>query len=162
MHRVAAVLLLGLLGTVGLAGCSSSGSPSGAAPTPSGSSVGGIPTASGTGGPTATTLPTATPTSTPRSTPRPTGSRSTGTARPVPRPSGSIAVDGVVQRGVEPGCFVLRAGAKSYLLLRTDGGEGAQDVPVAVPVRVTGRVVTGVASYCQQGTPLRVDTITRR
>jgi hypothetical protein len=71
-------------------------------------------------------------------------------------------VDGVVRRGVEPGCFVLRAGTKSYLLLRTDGGEGAQNVPVAVPVRVTGRVLTGIASYCQQGTPLRVDTITRR
>jgi hypothetical protein len=155
MRRVAAAVLLGLLA----AGCSASGSSSGTAqtsvPAPSGSSVGGIPTASGTGGPTASRLPTATP--------RPTGSRPTGSpSRPAPGPSGTVTVDGVVQRGVEPGCLVLRAGSKSYLLLRTDGGEGAQDVPVAVPVRVTGRIATGVASYCQQGTPLRVDTITRR
>ena len=80
-----------------------------------------------------------------------------------PSPTGSsVTVDGVVEHGVEPGCLVLKAGSRSYLLLSTDGGIGATNVPVAVPVRVRGELVTGVASYCQQGTPLRVDSVTRR
>ena len=80
-----------------------------------------------------------------------------------PSPTGSsITVDGVVEHGVEPGCLVLKAGPNSYLLLSTDGGIGAQNVPVAVPVRVRGQLVTGVASYCQQGAPLRVDSVARR
>ena len=84
-----------------------------------------------------------------------------GTAAPSPTGS-SITVDGVVEHGVEPGCLVLKAGSKSYLLLGSDGGTGAQNVPVAVPVRVRGRLLTGIASYCQQGTPLRVDSVARR
>lgn len=85
-------------------------------------------------------------------------------AAPVPGPSesGSITVDGIVEHGVEPGCLVLRTGSKSYLLLRSDGGEAAENVPVAVPIRVRGDVITGIASYCQQGTPLLVRTVTRR
>ena len=71
-------------------------------------------------------------------------------------------MDGVVEHGVEPGCLVLRTGSKSYLLLRGDGSEAAENVPVAVPVRVRGEVITGIASYCQQGTPLLVDTVSRR
>jgi hypothetical protein len=71
-------------------------------------------------------------------------------------------VDGIVEHGVEPGCLVLRTGSKSYLLLRSDGGEAAENVPVAVPIRVRGDVITGIASYCQQGTPLLVRTVTRR
>jgi len=69
---------------------------------------------------------------------------------------------GAVEHGVEPGCLVLRTGSKSYLLLRSDGGEAAENVPVAVPIRVRGDVITGIASYCQQGTPLLVRTVTRR
>jgi hypothetical protein len=123
MRRLAAAVLLLLLGLVA-AGCASAASGTGG------------------GGP-------ATP-SAPRSTaaPSPTGS--------------SVTVDGVVEHGVEPGCLVLKAGSTSYLLLSTDGGIGATNVPVAVPVRVRGELVTGVASYCQQGTPLRVDSVTRR
>ena len=88
----------------------------------------------------------------------------TGSAAPTPVPteSGSITVDGIAERGVEPGCLVLRTGSKSYLLLRSDGGEAAENVPVAVPIRVHGDVITDIASYCQQGTPLLVRTITRR
>jgi hypothetical protein len=81
---------------------------------------------------------------------------------PGPSESGSITVDGIVEHGVEPGCLVLRTGSKSYLLLRSDGGEAAENVPVAVPIRVRGDVITGIASYCQQGTPLLVRTVTRR
>ncbi len=103
----------------------------------------------GTGGAGGTVPPSA-PSSTAAPTPSPTGSGS------------SITVDGVVEHGVEPGCLVLRTGSKSYLLLRGDGGEAAENVPVAVPVRVRGEVITGIASYCQQGTPLLVDTVSRR
>jgi hypothetical protein len=99
------------------------------------------------GGPTGTSAPTP-----------------TTSAAPVPGPieSGSITVDGIVEHGVEPGCLVLRTASKSYLLLRSDGGEAAENVPVAVPIRVRGDVITGIASYCQQGTPLLVRTVTRR
>jgi hypothetical protein len=94
--------------------------------------------------------------------PGPTAGSSTAAPTPGPTDSGSITVDGVVEHGVEPGCLVLRTGSKSYLLLRSDGGEAAENVPVAVPVRVRGDVITGIASYCQQGTPLLVLTVTRR
>jgi hypothetical protein len=80
-----------------------------------------------------------------------------------PAPSGgTVTVDGVVRHGVEPGCLVLRAGATSYLLLNGDGSTSATGVPIAVPVRVSGRILTGIASYCQQGTPIAVTTVTRR
>jgi len=92
--------------------------------------------------------------------PTPTGRSAAPT--PVPTESGSITVDGVAERGVEPGCLVLRTGSKSYLLLRSDGGEAAENVPVAVPIRVHGDVISDIASYCQQGTPLLVRTVTRR
>jgi hypothetical protein len=71
---------------------------------------------------------------------------------------GRVTVDGVIERGVEPGCMVLRTGTKSYLLQ----GAQASSAPVAVPVRVTGELVENVASYCQQGVPLQVTTLTRR
>ena len=92
----------------------------------------------------------------------PTPISSTATPAPGPTESGSITVDGIVERGVEPGCLVLRAGARSYLLVQGGGGSSASGVPVAVPVRVSGQVLTGIASYCQQGTPLEVSTVTRR
>jgi hypothetical protein len=72
-----------------------------------------------------------------------------GTGRPV-------TVDGVVEAGVEPGCKVLTAGSTMYLIL------GGKDVPTGVPVRVEGVLQPGVLSTCQQGTPLRVTSVTRR
>jgi hypothetical protein len=105
-----------------------------------------------TAGSRAGAVPTSSPTS---STP----SRSASSPAPA---GGTVTVDGVVQRGVEPGCLVLRAGTKSYLLVKGDGSTSATGVPVAVPVRVSGRVLTGIASYCQQGTPLAVTAVTRR
>ncbi|HST67053.1 MAG TPA: hypothetical protein VLM05_17880 [Mycobacteriales bacterium] len=79
--------------------------------------------------------------------------------QPQPLPTeGPITVDGVVEKGVEPGCLVLKAGTKSYLLQ----GAQASSAPLAVPVRVSGELVTNVASYCQQGAPLQVSSISRR
>lgn len=79
--------------------------------------------------------------------------------QPVPPPTGGpVTVDGVVEKGVEPGCLVLRTGTRSYLLQ----GARASSAPVAVPVRVTGELVESVANYRQQGTPLQVTSISRR
>ncbi len=151
MRRLAAALfvLLGLVAT----GCATAGSgdAGGTGGTGGSGRPGGTGGAGGTVGPSA---PSSTAAPTPITTAAPT---------PSPTESGSpITVDGVVEHGVEPGCLVLRTGSKSYLLLRSDGGQGAENVPVAVPVRVRGEVVTGIASYCQQGTPLVVRTVTRR
>jgi hypothetical protein len=104
----------------------------------------------GGGGPTTTvpstsTSPTASPD--PGTTP-PGGAKPGGTARPV-------TVDGVVETGVEPGCKVLTAGGTTYQVI---GG----DVPVGVPVRVTGVLQPGVLTTCQQGTPIRVTKVQRR
>jgi len=71
-----------------------------------------------------------------------------GTARP-------ITVDGVVEAGVEPGCKVLTANGAAYQVI---GG----DVPVGVPVRITGVLQPGVLTTCQQGTPIRVTKVQRR
>ncbi|MFL6127978.1 MAG: hypothetical protein ACJ73E_02805 [Mycobacteriales bacterium] len=91
---------------------------------------------------------TAAPT-TPPVTPRPTKPADpSGSGRPV-------TLDGVVDSGVEPGCKVLTAAGGTYLLL---GG----DVPVGVPVRVTGVLQPGVLTTCQQGTPIRVTRVQRR
>jgi hypothetical protein len=88
----------------------------------------------------------------------------TTTTPPAPTSAGpptagpTVTVDGVVEKGVEPGCLVLRAGSTSYLLQ----GAVASSAPVAVPVRVSGQLLDNVASYCQQGTPIEVSSIIRR
>lgn len=70
-------------------------------------------------------------------------------------PARLITVDGVVEAGVEPGCKVLTANGTSYQLI---GGQ----VPVGVPVRITGVLQPGVLTTCQQGTPIRVTKVQRR
>lgn len=75
----------------------------------------------------------------------------------VPTASGRpVVLEGVVEPGVEPRCKVLVADGVQYLVL------GGKDVPVGVPVRVTGVLMPGVLSTCQQGTPLRVTDVQRR
>jgi hypothetical protein len=106
-------------------------------------------------------LPT---TSLPATSPPTTSSPASGTppsstpAEPVGTSSGPmLQLDGVAEQGVEPGCVVFRTGGRQYLLL------GAKvRVPMEVPIRVRGVVLTGVLSYCQQGTPLKVVEISRR
>jgi hypothetical protein len=66
-----------------------------------------------------------------------------------------VTLDGVVEAGVEPGCKVLTAAGTTYLVL-------GDDVPVGVPVRVTGVLQPGVLTTCQQGTPIRVTKVQRR
>ena len=68
-----------------------------------------------------------------------------------------MVITGVIKKGVEPGCLVLTTdnGGAQYLVL-------AKTVPpLGVPVVVHG-TTSDELSYCQQGTPLRVDHIDRR
>jgi len=104
----------------------------------------------GTPGPVASSSAPATgaPTGGGTFTPGPTGI-------PVGSPR-AVTIDGVIEAGVEPGCKVLTAGGTKYLVL------GGDDVPLGVPVRVEGTLQPGVLSTCQQGTPLRVTSVTRR
>jgi hypothetical protein len=90
----------------------------------------------------------------PATLPLPPGSESP----PIGTPSGpTLLLDGVASPGVEPGCIVFAAAGKHYLLQGATG-----KVPTGVPIRVRGVVLTGVFTYCQQGTPLKVEQITRR
>jgi hypothetical protein len=66
-----------------------------------------------------------------------------------------ITVDGIVEAGVEPGCKVLAAAGTQYQVL-------GENIPVGVPVRVTGILQPGVLTTCQQGTPIRVTKVQRR
>lgn len=106
----------------------------------------------GGGGPPAATSSAPTLSSPPVSPPAGKPSEPLGT------PSGpTLLLDGVAAPGVEPGCVVLTTAGRNYLLV------GAKEtVPTEVPIRVRGIVLTGVLSYCQQGTPLKVLEITRR
>jgi len=81
--------------------------------------------------------------------------------RPDPTPDtpekpGTITVTGVVSEGVEAGCKILTtANGGSYLLLGDLTG-----VPSGSVVRVVGEPRRDWVSFCMQGTPLRVSSIT--
>ena len=113
-----------------------------------GCATSGAGSASGSGGGT---------TSAPTSSPAPT----TSLPDPPPEPTGPVRLKGVVERGVEPGCLVLRAGGRSYTLLQGADATPAKGVPLSVPVEVEATLLTGVASYCQQGTLLKVVRVSR-
>ena len=95
------------------------------------------------------------------SRPAPTTTPTTTLPSAPPEPTGTVRLKGVVEHGVEPGCLVLRAAGKSYTLLQGADATPATGVPVSVPVEVEAKVLTGVASYCQQGTLLMVVRISR-
>jgi hypothetical protein len=131
----------------GCGGTSGGGSAAGGAsgtPAPSTPTTGSSPVPS---------LPAGTPTTVPT-----TGSGAPGPTRPgSPWPS-SVVVRGVIEKGVEGGCWVLtpdRAGP-SYVLVT------ATTPPTGVPVTVYGTARPDQASYCQQGTVLAVSRIERR
>jgi hypothetical protein len=113
---------------------------------------------SGCGDPTPTepgTGPGGTPSAVPTSpaTPRPIPPVDpTKPGDPTGRP---ITVDGVVEAGVEPGCKVLTAAGTQYEVL-------GENIPLGVPVRLTGVLQPGVLTTCQQGTPMRVTKVQRR
>ncbi len=63
----------------------------------------------------------------------------------------TVTISGTVEPGVEPNCLLL----KGYLLF---GGRD-EGLRAGAKVTVTGRTMPGVATTCQQGTPLRVETV---
>ena len=58
-----------------------------------------------------------------------------------PAPTGTVTVQGVVERGVEPGCLVLRAGGKSYTLLQGADATPREGVHCPVPVEVEAKLL---------------------
>jgi hypothetical protein len=108
-----------------------------------GAQQGGVPAGGGPAGGTATTAP-------PTTVVTPTGGKVPGAT--------AVRVDGVIERGVEPGCYVLTAtnGGPKYLVVTKT------PPPTDVPVHVEGTTMPGTMSYCQQGTPLHVTTVERR
>ena len=151
---VAGCALVGV--TVGGCGGTSGGGSAagGAAGTPAPTAPPTVPaTGPATGSSPASGIPTGAPTTVPTSgsrVPVPTGSG-------FPRPS-SVVVRGVIEMGVEGGCWVLtpdRAGPRYVLVTATTP-------PTGVPVTVYGTAHPDQASYCQQGTVLAVTRIERR
>ncbi|WP_238016479.1 hypothetical protein KZZ52_54030 [Dactylosporangium sp. AC04546] len=69
--------------------------------------------------------------------------------------SGEITVTGQVKDGVEAGCVLLSTADKTYLLL---GGDPSK-YRSGVKLTVTGVPQAGLATTCQQGTPLQVVSI---
>jgi hypothetical protein len=150
MRHLAAALLLA---AVPAAGCATAGSGSGSGG-PSSLPTSALPTSAL---PTSALPTSALPTSALPTSALPTSALPT----PPPEPTGTLTLTGVVERGVEPGCLVLRASGKSYTLLGGSGSSPATGVPLSVPVTVVGSVATGMASYCQQGTLLKVVRVSR-
>jgi predicted small secreted protein len=89
-------------------------------------------------------------------TPAPALTLSGGPTKGVPQGT-AVTVEGVIEQGVEPGCYVLTptGGGEKYLVM------GQSKPPVEVKVRVSGVTQPGTMSYCQQGTPLKVSTVER-
>jgi hypothetical protein len=158
MRRVIPLSLPAVAAVLLLSGC---GAPAPTEPRPGGGATTVAPT-----GPSPTTPATSPTTPTIGPTTGPTGPTgpvipSTPIAPGPTKPGGPVGsgrpvtVDGVAEAGVEPGCRVLTAGGATYLLL-------GPDVPLGVPVRVTGILQPGVLTTCQQGTPIRVTKVQRR
>lgn len=69
------------------------------------------------------------------------------------QPGAIISVIGTVQAGVEAGCKILvTTTSRPYLLL---GGDPAV-VRIGARLLVTGELRPDVATFCQQGIPLKV------
>src|SRR5215211_3763910 len=122
------VLLVPLLTAGLIAGCAS------------GSGTGTASPSSGPG--SASGEPTPSPSAASPSAPSP-GAGSPG--------AGDITLSGPVEAGVEPGCLLLRANGRVYLLI---GGD-KNIVKAGSTVSVRGHVVQ-VMSHCMQGEPFEV------
>jgi hypothetical protein len=85
----------------------------------------------------------------------PTTGGSTPSPTPEPRDLIKVVATGTVQRGVEPGCLILDTGKERFLLLSKDTSK----LTAGSKVEVTGVRSSGQISYCQQGTPLEVQSV---
>jgi hypothetical protein len=75
-----------------------------------------------------------------------------GSALPSSPAGAAMVLTGQVERGVEPGCLILRDSGQTYELT---GGDPAIVKPGA-RVRITGHVMDNVMSHCMQGKPFEV------
>src|ERR671930_277144 len=90
----------------------------------------------------------------PSTTAAPTTGGSTSPS-PEPRDQIKVVATGTVQRGVEPGCLILDTGKERFVLLSKDKSK----LTAGSKVEVTGVRSAGQISYCQQGTPLEVQSV---
>jgi hypothetical protein len=76
---------------------------------------------------------------------------------PAPSASGgaTISLSGQIYSGAEPSCLLLKQGDVQYLLLASD----TMKLRVGLRAVVTGHVVTGIMTHCQQGKPFEVTGI---
>ena len=65
-----------------------------------------------------------------------------------------VRVEGTVSDGIEPGCRVLRSKGVVYVLIWRDG-----TLVAGQQVKVEGTLQPGLATTCQQGTPLLVERV---
>lgn len=65
-----------------------------------------------------------------------------------------VRVEGTVSDGIEPGCRVLRSKGVVYVLIWRDG-----TLVTGQQVEVEGTLQPGLATTCQQGTPLLVERV---
>jgi hypothetical protein len=138
--KISFVLVAGALAATVLAGCSGgSGKPA---------QPGGSVSASSSPGPS-TSVPTPTATSSGQP-PTPTPTLTVGGAE--------MTVSGTVVEGVEPSCLILQTSGKDYLLLLPASMDRSKVRPGAKLV-VSGRLQPGMMSYCQQGTPFMVSSV---
>jgi hypothetical protein len=124
-----ALIVLGLAGACAAPGTSADGGSSAGAPATSGDTT--SPSAPDS------PLPTAGVITPPTASPGPVGS-----ALP-----GDITLRGQVEAGVEPGCLIMQSGGKTYELYSVDRSV----VRPGANLVLTGHVVTGMMSHCQQG-----------
>lgn len=141
-----------LVGT--LAGCAGQGGAEVTATPPTTSSAAPSSAPSGTPSATSSTSPGAPSDTSVAPTPSPTSS----TASPEPTaPAGDrMTLSGTVRAGVEAGCLVLRDDGTLYLLL-----DDQDRMKPGEKVTVTGYVEKDAMSYCMQGKPFRVLTVTK-
>lgn len=137
--------------------------------------VGVLASCAGQGGAEVTTTPTTTSSSAPASGAPSSAPSETSTApsdtsaTPAPSPTSSAAspepsepagdrmtLSGTVRAGVEAGCLVLRDDGTLYLLL-----DDQDRMKPGEKVTVTGYVDKDAMSYCMQGKPFRVLTVTK-
>lgn len=92
-------------------------------------------------------------------TPTATSPGQPATPKPTLSLSGSeMTVSGTVVEGVEPSCLILQTSGKDYLLMLPASMDRSK-VRAGAKLVVRGRLQPGMMSYCQQGTPFMVSSV---
>jgi hypothetical protein len=92
------------------------------------------------------------------SLPAPSGSMTPPIIIRPPNPTASgkqVSLSGQIYSGAEPSCLLLKQGTVQYLLLASD----SMKLRAGMRAVVTGHVVHGIMTHCQQGVPFQVTNI---